>query len=267
MADFQGSTFNMSESIDRDTDHDWARIAQDNPYWGVLSVDAYRGVELSDDARAAFFRSGETLIGNVWAFIRKYVKEDFDPARSLDFGCGVGRLLIPIAQRSGEAVGVDVAPNMLELSRTNLAVAGVSNATLAPPQDGLKAIAGPFDFVNSYIVIQHIPPSRGYELLHRLLRLVALGGVASLQLTYGKSRRFFMHEAARASHYRREGRTLVDLAPAFDDEPPTGSITMYDYDLNQIFAMITAVSGSPILTLPTNDDDHLGVHMIFVRAR
>jgi SAM-dependent methyltransferase len=257
----------MIEMNERDTDHDWAKIAEENPYWGVLSVDAFRGVDLSDDARANFFRSGESLIGNIWAFIRKHLKEDFNPARSLDFGCGVGRLLVPIAKRSGEAVGVDVAPNMLEICSQNLAVAGVSNTTLAPPHEGLNAVVGEFDFVNSYIVIQHIPPARGYALLHKLLQLVAIGGVVSLQLTYGKSRRFFMHEAARASHYRREGRTLIDLAPTFGDEHPAGFITMYDYDLNQIFAMVADVAGSPILSLPTYDDHHLGLHLIFTRAR
>jgi hypothetical protein len=41
---------------------------------------------------------------------------------------------------------------------------------------------------------------------------------------------------------------------------------MFDYDLNAIVALLSTYSGSPILALPTRDDDHLGVQFIGVRV-
>jgi SAM-dependent methyltransferase len=256
----------MIDWIQRDTDSDWKRIANEHPYWGVLSANEYRGQSLSLDARAKFFASGNELIEKIRALIIRRIDGNFNPKRSLDFGCGVGRLLIPIAKFSQHAVGVDVAPTMLDLTQKYLEAAKISNATVVLGDDGLTAIEGVFDFVNTYIVMQHIPPTRGYRILRRLLQILSIGGIGSFQLTYAKSRQLFTHESPRSPYYRREGRTLIDLAPTLDSEPPEGTITMFDYDLNQLFAMLSEVTSRPIITLQTNHGGHLGVHMLFVRT-
>jgi SAM-dependent methyltransferase len=257
----------MSDAPVRDTDEDWRRIASQNPYWGVLSAEDFRGADISEASQVRFFASGQRLIGDIAGFIRSHLKQDFKPTRSLDFGCGVGRLLIPIAKLSEQAVGVDIAPKMLEIAEANATAAKLSNVSFVLADDTLSGLEGQFDFINSYIVLQHIPPDRGYRVFSNLLGRLQQGGVASFQLTYAKSRQFFAHEAQRASYYRREGRMLIDLADHGYREPPPGSITMFDYDLNQIFALLADVAGSPILTLPTNDDGHLGLHLILMRAR
>jgi 2-polyprenyl-3-methyl-5-hydroxy-6-metoxy-1,4-benzoquinol methylase len=256
----------MSESPIRDTDDDWCRIAADNPYWGVLSVDDFRGKDIPDAIRGKFFASGAAVISDIAGFVRKYIKPEFRPARSLDFGCGVGRLLIPIAKISECAVGVDIAPKMLEIAKANAAAAKVSNIEFVVSDDDFSRVDGQFDFINTYLVLQHIPPERGYRIVAHLLERLAPGGIASFQLTYAKNRQFFAHETLRARYYRREGRTLIDLVDHKYTPPDPGAITMFDYDLNQIFAIASETVGSPILTLPTNDDGHLGLHLIAARA-
>lgn len=42
---------------------------------------------------------------------------------------------------------------------------------------------------------------------------------------------------------------------------------MFDYDFNAAIALVATYGGTPVLVLPTNDDGHLGVHLIFRRAR
>jgi SAM-dependent methyltransferase len=252
--------------LSRNTDLDWEKVATDDPYWGVLSAEQFRGRQLSGRAKEAFFKSGDEFVSNVIGFIRKHIDAGFRPIRSLDFGCGVGRLLIPIAQQSEEAVGVDVSEKMLALCNQHLAEHGIKNALTIKSDDALSLVSGTFNFLNTYIVLQHIPPARGYELLERLLSKVKEGGVASVQLTYGKHRKFLVHEAGRASYYRRDGHMLFDIGSTLQN-PPVGTITMYDYDLNCVVSLINAVAGSPVLMLPTNDDDHLGAHFLFARAR
>lgn len=43
----------------RDTDADWRRIAEGEPYCGVLSQDIYRRQNLDDAVKAVFFESSE----------------------------------------------------------------------------------------------------------------------------------------------------------------------------------------------------------------
>jgi SAM-dependent methyltransferase len=257
----------MVESSSRNTDLDWVEIAAKNPYWGVLSIDDFRGDDISETARAKFLASGAHLITNLMAFIRRHLKSDFRPNRSLDFGCGVGRLTVPISKISEVTVGVDIAPRMLEIAREITASSGITNASFVLSDDELSQVEGSFDFINTCIVLQHIPPDRGYRILANLLARLRKGGIGSIQLTYGKSRRFLQHETTRAKYYRREGRALIDLVADTFQDPPRGTIVMFDYDLNEIFAILSEISGTPILTLPTFDDDHLGLHLVFMRAR
>ena len=56
------------------------------------------------------------------AFVARHLTP---PGRVLDLGCGVGRSLIPLAQRGFEAVGVDLSEAMLNEARTNAEQVGV----------------------------------------------------------------------------------------------------------------------------------------------
>jgi 2-polyprenyl-3-methyl-5-hydroxy-6-metoxy-1,4-benzoquinol methylase len=255
----------MSRKI-RDTDSDWKHVAQDDPYWGVLSEDAYHKDAMTPEKFVRFMTSGEDYIASLFALIGKHLRADFSATRALDVGCGVGRLLIPLARRVREAVGVDIAPAMLELCLKHAADAGVRNISVCQSDDALSRVQGKFQFVNTYIVLQHIPPSRGYRLIQAMLDSLTIGGIASIQLTYAKSRAFFMHEGASALYYRREGNTLIDLVDS-DWSPPDGTITMFDYDLNEVAARIHRVAGHPVIALPTDNDGHLGMHFIFEKAR
>ena len=247
---------------DRDTDRDWLSVASSNPYWGVLSAPEYMGADIDADAKTTFFASGEAYVSNLIATIHRQIAADIALHRALDFGCGVGRLALPLARNFGRVVGVDVVPRMLELTRMNAAAANVSNIDLVLGDDTLSQVEGTFDLVNTYIVLQHIPLARGYALLRRLVDLISVGGIGSLQLTYAKARRFIEHEAPRALYYRRDGGSIIDLVPAAS-APPEGLITMFDYDLNQVFALLQRYVKGPIIATPSDDDGHLGVHLVF----
>ncbi|HEX4332087.1 MAG TPA: class I SAM-dependent methyltransferase [Usitatibacter sp.] len=250
----------------RDTDKDWARIAERDPFWGVLSQERYHKDKMSKARVAEFMATGEKFVADILGLVRHHLDPEIRLRRVLDFGCGVGRLLIPFARYSEQAVGVDVAPKMLELCRGNAKLAGVTNIRLVLGDDELKGAQGEFDFVNAFIVLQHIPPERGMRLVRRLIERVRIGGVASLQVTYAKARGLMQHEVPAAQFYRRDGATMTDLVES-DSTPPEGTIQMYDYDLNHFFALVSRYSGHPVIVLPTGDDGHLGVHCIFARAR
>ncbi len=255
----------MSDNV-RDTDNDWKYLGEKDPYWAVISQEDFR-IDKMDKAKfAEFISSGEDFVGNLFGLINHHLIPDFFPKRALDFGCGVGRVVIPLAKFISEVVGMDISPAMLKLCKKNALEYGLTNIIFCESDDHLTKITGEFDFINTYIVLQHIPPVRGYIIIKELIKHLSIGGVGSIQLTYAKSRRFFIHEQNRASYYRREGDMLYDIMKT-EHQPSVGTITMFDYDLNQVFAIISAVAGHPLLVLPTDHDDHLGQHIVFVKAR
>jgi len=250
----------------RDTDRDWSSIAESDPYWGVISVDQFRGRDLSAEKKAQFFASGQQYINNILSFTRKYMVHDFQIDRGLDFGCGVGRLLLPLAQAAREAVGVDVAPRMLALTQENLAAAGITNATTVLGTDDLANVEGKFNFINSYIVLQHIPPERGIRIIRELLLRLEVRGVFALHLTYAKERRHRPVEVLRSKYFRRNGNTVTGLVSEYG-ENPEGTVTMFDYDLNEIMSLVSDFAGEPLIILPTSHDGHIGINMIGIKAR
>lgn len=251
----------------RDTDKDWREVARKEPYWGVISVDRYKGKSLKEQDEKQFFQSGPDYVDYVMALTRMLLDAKFEIKRALDFGCGVGRLAIAIAKASkGEVVGVDISPEMLRLCAEHAKEAGVTNLTLVGSDDELSAVKGSFNFINTYIVLQHIPPERGLALIARLLSKAENNGVVSLQLTYAKARKFLRHEEGRSGYYRREGSAIVELAPRADLRPE-GSITMYDYDLNQVMAVIQEATKFPMVFKPTDDDGHIGAHIVLKVVR
>lgn len=166
------------------TDKSWEQWGSTDPYFGVLSSEEYRAANLSEESKLKFFRSGEDHINRVLDVIRHHVDRDFRPHNSLDFGCGVGRALFPLAKISDAAVGLDVSESMLAECRRNCQILGLNNVRLLKSDDKLSGLAGDFDFIHSYIVFQHIPVRRGEQLCALLLGHLRPGGVAAMQFYY-----------------------------------------------------------------------------------
>ncbi len=250
----------------RDTDKDWETVALTEPYWGVISDDKFLGESLNTESEQLFFKSGQDYVHKLLEDINYLLGHSPQTIKALDFGCGVGRLLLPLAARYKHVVGVDASPEMLRLCQENAGIQGIGNITLVDSAAQFDGLSGDFDLVNSYIVIQHIPTERGYSYIESLIRKTRVGGVCSLQVTYAKSRRHFNHEQPKARFFRREGNLVHDIMPT-QHTPPQGTITMFDYDLNTVFAIVNRYSSTNLMVIPSSDDDHLGVHLIFQRTQ
>jgi 2-polyprenyl-3-methyl-5-hydroxy-6-metoxy-1,4-benzoquinol methylase len=172
--------------LTNDSDRDWERLGQTDPYYAVLTAPQYHG-DLSESARAEFFRSGEAHVARVFSIIRSRLDPAFAPVRALDFGCGVGRVLIPLAARCREVTGVDVSPAMLAEARRNCDAAGAPQVRLLRSDDNLSAVNGEFDLVHSYIVLQHVPVRRGESLVQALASRLAPDGIGVFHVTYERA--------------------------------------------------------------------------------
>ncbi len=164
-----------------DTDTDWKKWGRRDPYFGVLSDQRFRRVSI-DEHLDEFFDSGTTFIRRRLSAAEHHL--DFNSGEAaLDFGCGVGRLTLPLARRFNRVTAVDISPGMLAEAQRNAKAHDIVNIEFVESDDALSKVKGCFDFINSYIVLQHIPVARGMTIIDRLLDLVLPGGVAALHVS------------------------------------------------------------------------------------
>lgn len=251
--------------VTRESDAAWNRYGDIDPYFGVLRHDRFHRDRLDDVAIAEFFQSGEAHVDWLLRAIRDGVDEAFAPRRVLDFGCGVGRLLIPLARVSGRVVGVDISEGMLREARHNCASRGVVNVDLALSDDGLSGVEGTFDLIHSWIVFQHILPRRGMLIFQELFRRLDRGGVGALHFTYrstaSRSRRSIGWLRSRMPGVN----VLVNIAQR---RPPSYPLMqMHAYDLNRIVARLHAAGCDRIHAHLTDHGGHLGVMLMFQKPR
>ena len=169
------------------TDKDWKKWGAIDPYFGVYSDEKYRMSALNEEARTEFFQSGEAHVKKVIATIRNSFDPAFAPSTALDFGSGVGRMVIAMARRMTSVLGVDISPSMIAEASKNCERSGVHNVRFAESSDTLSNVDEAFDLVHSHIVLPHIPWRRGRKILQSLAERVRRGGYLVVQILTGSS--------------------------------------------------------------------------------
>jgi SAM-dependent methyltransferase len=245
-----------------DTDRHWSEFAVDDPYFAVCTDPIYRRKNMTPAARQQFFTSGEGHVQYAVDTLRKHfgAPDRFDV--SLDFGCGVGRLLLPLARRSRRAIGIDVAEAMREESRRNADAAGLGNIELYNGDDSLSEVAhfgGRIDLAVSLIVFQHIPVERGMRVFNAILDLLAPGGFAALHFTFAAEIKSLANEAhlttgKRYGYYQRLGDAGLMRLGGISD--PTPIMQMNHYNLNELTCVL---QGRGITAMYIQTRNHGGV--------
>ena len=165
-------------------DDQWEKWGHSNPYYGVTTSSAYLGKHLPDKNWSEFFQSGVELTEVVFPIIEKHFRGNWIPDTGVDFGCGVGRLIVPLANRCHHAIGIDVSAAMLREAKTNADKAGAANIEFIRGDDKLTLLTKPFDYVQSFHVLQHIPVLRGMKILQQLLARLQPEGVGVVHVPF-----------------------------------------------------------------------------------
>ncbi len=169
-----------------DGSHDWKVFGAEDPYFGVLTDPRFHRECLDQERLAEFWATGEAHVVRLEQVVRAHFGREMPRARVLDYGCGVGRVLLPLARGAQRAVGVDVAPGMLVEGARAARAAGLEHIEWLEFEGGLTGLTGPFDFVHSFIVLQHIPAARGMRRIAEMLALLAPGGLAVIHVPFAK---------------------------------------------------------------------------------
>lgn len=93
-------------------------------------------------------------------------------AKSLEIGCGYGRLTPTFASFSSDHVAIDINTRALTLARTTYPLFSFQHSSVAE----LPFADGCFDLVTAWTVLQHISPDRISRACSEILRVLAPGG-------------------------------------------------------------------------------------------
>jgi 2-polyprenyl-3-methyl-5-hydroxy-6-metoxy-1,4-benzoquinol methylase len=220
------------------TDKAWEYFGATEPYYSVGTYQEFRSDNLNPAAREKFFQSGKQHIDRMLQIVHTFLDPAFAPKRSLDFGCGVGRLVVPLGALSESVVGADVSASMLAEAQQNCKQYGIENATLIASDDTLSNFPGSFNFIHSFIVFQHIPPSRGVAIMRGLIDRLEEGGIGILHFTYSKQPTMSRSMLLRRWAYGNIPY-LFNLRNLFRGRPfSEPMMQMYEYNVNQLLNVL-----------------------------
>jgi 2-polyprenyl-3-methyl-5-hydroxy-6-metoxy-1,4-benzoquinol methylase len=254
------------------TDSEWEKWGKQDPYYGVLTHEKFRSQNLTDEAKKEFFESGKRDVHHLLEVCRSRIDQGFLPRKVLDFGCGVGRVLIPLGAVANHVVGLDVSESMLKEARKNCNEYDVRNVSLLKSDDDLSQLTGCFDLIHSCIVFQHIPIERGMCIFTNLLSHLEEGGICAIQFTYSRTVYGKTYEMRPV-----EQPLTISLYPATNarwlpDSPRSAAckdpeMQMNYYNLNELFFQIQSAGIHDLHLEYTDHGGELGVFLYFQKPR
>lgn len=183
-----------------DPSESWQQFGRTDPYYGVLSADQFRIKNLNAESLRLFFDSGEQHIEGVLQSAR-HVSPGMSFNAALDFGCGAGRLVLPLARRFQRVAGVDISSAYIAEAKKNCKQQGFENVEFTETISVLQDRNRTFDFIHSCIVFQHIPWRLGQEIIEQLFRLLNPYGVMAIGVIHHQEISGFRRVARQARKF------------------------------------------------------------------
>lgn len=194
--------------------------------------------------RQEFFASGERYIDQIFGVISSSIDEDFSPSLGIDFGCGVGRLVIPLSRRCRRVIGVDISPSMIVEAKRNCVLFDVTNVEFV---NELVKIEQKVDFINAVLVLQHVRTDRGMDIIDEFIEKLNPSGIACIQVPYlsGRSmmRRILKPIVDRSSLAQKTYNVIIKK----DAKAPY--MMFNDYDISKILRLLAEKNINKVFVL------------------
>jgi SAM-dependent methyltransferase len=173
---------------------EWERFANEDPHFYICT-------ELPKGNVEAFWQSGEALVESELKPLMN--RHKVRRGTVLEIGCGLGRLLLPLAGCFELVLGVDISERMVAQATSIAAARGIANGRFLAVDDpgrlctGLDPFRGKIDFVYSLFVLQHIDDFGIIEAyIREVSKLLTPTGIAYLQFdTRRKTMLYFIKTA------------------------------------------------------------------------
>jgi len=209
----------------------WVHLGHERPYQSVLAYDRYAPLRFGESERQ-FWESGESEARRLADYLADLGGVKLADAVVVEYGCGVGRVAIPLAAIAGSVVGYDISEPHLKLARLRAAAVGRTNFRAVAVYD-LPNELEPCDVFYSRIVLQHNAPPVIGHLIRTLIRSLRVGGIGLFQVpTHFHAYRFSVGAALRA--------------------PPKMDMEMHCYPQAEIFSIL-AQEGAHLIQMREDD--------------
>ncbi|HEX5224285.1 MAG TPA: class I SAM-dependent methyltransferase [Solirubrobacteraceae bacterium] len=156
---------------------------------GVLPKQKFVREELEGDEFERFFEKGERDLEKLLEDIRVHtgVSDALTGRTGLDYGGGMGRIAIPMAERCEHVYCLDVNEQLLASGANNAQRKGLGNVDWLPASVSMvDSLAGRYDAVISTWVLQHIRTREGERVFASLVGGLRPGGVGAINATLGQ---------------------------------------------------------------------------------
>lgn len=169
------------EHLQKLVEETWSRLGQEDAHWSVITDEKFRKDRLKSH-KDEFFKMGEGDIARVDAAFSRVGASLSNVESVMDFGCGVGRLSIPLARKTKYVLGVDISAAHLHEAKANIDQQGCGNIELFRAEciDDIRKLPE-FELVYSIIVLQHNPPPVMLKILDALCSRVKPDGYLYVQ--------------------------------------------------------------------------------------
>ncbi len=180
----------LSEKLRAHVQATWTLLGEEAPHWSVLSSEEFRPQNIADN-EASFYGSGEQDLNTLLGVLARQEIKPKDLPVCFEFGCGLGRVTLPLAETFKRVIACDISASHLAVARRRAKDAGHGNITFTQADTGDFGVHEGFDLWFSRIVLQHNPPPIMHAVLDRALGKLNRGGVAVFQIpTHATGYRF-----------------------------------------------------------------------------
>jgi len=178
----------------------WTHLGNTRPHWSVLTSERFLPENI-DASMEEFWESGERTAEQLESILARYDCNSIRTKTCVEFGCGVGRITIPLARRFAMLHGYDISAAHLSLALKRAQEQGIDNMALHVWPETLLGPLAECDVFYSIIVFQHNPPPVISKLLSDALRALKPAGIAIFQVpTYIKGYYFNTREWLNDNH-------------------------------------------------------------------
>ena len=224
---------NISEKMK----HDWEQRAQHHSrFW--IATEHYHTEEI-------FAQSGHATAESLLEALRGLQQPSW---KVLDIGCGIGRVLKPLAKYFDTLVGIDVSSTMIAQSKAWLAECPHVATYETSGVDLCEFSDQSFDLVYSYVAFQHMPKPVFENYLGEINRVLTPKGYLALQVPIGPSCDVSLEDTIGIRSYSRleiisrlQNNGLEFLDYTDFEHSPTHDVQPFDhrFHLAQKFQPIT----------------------------
>jgi len=159
-------------------------MARENPLFAVMTTEEMQAAPaegFSPELLDALFEKGRRLFGRHLTGVADHSPDPVGQGLTVEYGCGVGRMLKAAIEQGHRCAGIDISPTMLEHCRR-----------LVPEAEGLYVLDdqgrsalpdGAASVVFSYAVVQHIASLKDYlTAFDEMCRILKPDGVLAVHL-------------------------------------------------------------------------------------